>query len=44
VADAKEPPLRVIFGGQAVDIASAIYERRLAKWTNWKPLSVSAQA
>ncbi|MGO4595154.1 SDR family NAD(P)-dependent oxidoreductase [Leifsonia sp. 2TAF2] len=42
VADTEEPPLRVIFGAQAVEIASAIYERRLAEWAKWKQLSVSA--
>jgi NAD(P)-dependent dehydrogenase (short-subunit alcohol dehydrogenase family) len=44
LADSEEPPLRVIFGGQAVEIATAIYERRLAEWSKWKALSVSAQA
>jgi NAD(P)-dependent dehydrogenase (short-subunit alcohol dehydrogenase family) len=42
VADAPDAPLRVIFGGQAVEIVRGIYERRLAEWTRWEPLSIRA--
>lgn len=43
VVDADEPPLRIIFGGQAVAIARGIYERRLAEWSVWEPVSVRAE-
>jgi hypothetical protein len=41
--DATEPPLRVLFGSQAPDIVSGIYERRLQTWTDWAPTSRRAQ-
>ena len=38
VVDADEPPLRVLFGGPANDIAPRIYQSRLAVWEEWAPV------
>ena len=42
VVDADEPPLRVFFGDGPLAIAKADYERRLATWQAWEPVSVAA--
>ncbi|GAA1325487.1 SDR family NAD(P)-dependent oxidoreductase [Pseudonocardia xinjiangensis] len=43
VVDSPRPPLRVIFGAEALDIARGIYERRLAEWSQWEAVSKLAQ-
>ena len=40
--DAEQPPLRVFFGDGPLAIATADYERRLATWREWEPLSIKA--
>jgi NAD(P)-dependent dehydrogenase (short-subunit alcohol dehydrogenase family) len=42
LADADQPPLRVFFGTFPTMIIRGIYEKRLATWDEWKPLSVEA--
>lgn len=43
IADADEPPLRVLFGSAAPGIVRGIYERRLADWDAWNDLTLRAQ-
>jgi NAD(P)-dependent dehydrogenase (short-subunit alcohol dehydrogenase family) len=43
VVDAEKPPLRVFFGEQPVQIASHIYQQRLAEWAEWAPVSREAE-
>jgi hypothetical protein len=43
IVDAEDPPLRVFFGGAWLGVASAEYERRLATWQEWQPLSELAE-
>lgn len=42
LVDAADPPLRVFFGDGPLAIATADYERRLALWRQWEPLSIEA--
>jgi NAD(P)-dependent dehydrogenase (short-subunit alcohol dehydrogenase family) len=42
VVDSPEPPLRVLAGSQAFDIAPAVYEQRLATWRAWESSSRGA--
>jgi NAD(P)-dependent dehydrogenase (short-subunit alcohol dehydrogenase family) len=35
IVDAEQPPLRVLFGGPASDIAPNLYRNRLAEWEAW---------
>ncbi|MEO3870037.1 SDR family oxidoreductase [Nonomuraea sp. B12E4] len=42
VVDAEEPPLRIFFGDGPLAVAVADYERRLATWRAWEPVSVAA--
>jgi NAD(P)-dependent dehydrogenase (short-subunit alcohol dehydrogenase family) len=42
VVDAAEPPLRVFFGDGPLAIATADYEKRLATWREWEPVSIAA--
>jgi NAD(P)-dependent dehydrogenase (short-subunit alcohol dehydrogenase family) len=35
VVDAERPPLRILLGAVACDIAPGVYERRLAIWREW---------
>jgi len=42
LVDTDEPPLRVFFGDGPLAIATADYERRLALWRQWEPLSIAA--
>jgi len=44
VVDAKEPPLRILLGANAVDIAARTYADRVAVWNEWEPVSSAAQA
>ena len=41
IVDADEPPLRVFFGDGAARHREADYERRLATWREWQPVSSS---
>jgi NAD(P)-dependent dehydrogenase (short-subunit alcohol dehydrogenase family) len=43
VVDAEDPPLRVFFGTAPLGIAEQDYERRLATWREWQPVSEIAQ-
>jgi NAD(P)-dependent dehydrogenase (short-subunit alcohol dehydrogenase family) len=43
IVDADEPPLRVFFGTAPLGIAERDYERRLATWRDWQPVSELAQ-
>jgi NAD(P)-dependent dehydrogenase (short-subunit alcohol dehydrogenase family) len=43
VVDAEQPPLRVFFGSAPLGIAEKDYERRLATWREWQPVSELAQ-
>jgi NAD(P)-dependent dehydrogenase (short-subunit alcohol dehydrogenase family) len=43
VVDAERPPLRVLFGAQAPQIVSGIYERRLETWREWADTAKRAQ-
>ncbi|MCU1344168.1 MAG: short-chain dehydrogenase [Acidimicrobiia bacterium] len=42
VVDAPEPPLRIFFGDGPLALATADYERRLALWREWEPVSIEA--
>ena len=42
VVDAEEPPLRIFFGDAGLDMTTAEYEKRLATWREWQPVSVKA--
>jgi len=42
VVDAENPPLRIFFGADPLKIATREYEKRLAIWRAWEPLSVEA--
>ncbi len=42
IVDAEQPPLRVFFGDGPLAVATADYERRLATWREWEPLSVAS--
>jgi NAD(P)-dependent dehydrogenase (short-subunit alcohol dehydrogenase family) len=35
VVDAERPPLRILLGAMASDVAPSRYERRLATWKEW---------
>ncbi|HEY4429059.1 MAG TPA: SDR family oxidoreductase [Solirubrobacteraceae bacterium] len=43
VVDADPPPLRVFFGTAPLGIAESDYQRRLATWREWQPISELAQ-
>ncbi|MGZ5394803.1 MAG: short-chain dehydrogenase/reductase, partial [Mycobacterium sp.] len=38
-----KPPLRIFFGERPLQLAKADYERRLAIWEEWQPVSTEAQ-
>jgi NAD(P)-dependent dehydrogenase (short-subunit alcohol dehydrogenase family) len=42
IVDAEQPPLRIFFGDAGLDMTTAEYERRLANWREWQPVSVKA--
>jgi NAD(P)-dependent dehydrogenase (short-subunit alcohol dehydrogenase family) len=42
VVDAEQPPLRIFFGSAGLDMTTAEYERRLANWREWQPVSAAA--
>jgi NAD(P)-dependent dehydrogenase (short-subunit alcohol dehydrogenase family) len=35
VVDSERPPLRILMGAMACDVAPGVYERRLATWKEW---------
>ncbi|BBZ35344.1 SDR family oxidoreductase [Mycolicibacterium confluentis] len=43
VVDAPEPPLRVFFGAQPLQVAKADYEQRIKTWEEWQPVAELAQ-
>jgi NAD(P)-dependent dehydrogenase (short-subunit alcohol dehydrogenase family) len=43
VADAEEPPLRILCGNTAFDLAHAIYQGRLKTWDDWEETSRAAE-
>ena len=43
IVDAQNPPLRVIFGTQPVEIAKHLYAQRLQTWSDWEHVSHAAQ-
>lgn len=43
VVDAQTPPLRLMLGSSAVQIAEHAYADRLATWKQWEPISKAAQ-
>jgi NAD(P)-dependent dehydrogenase (short-subunit alcohol dehydrogenase family) len=44
VADADQPPLRLILGTQSLPIIKQAYTSRLAEWEAWAPVSRAAQS
>ncbi|MFD8725402.1 SDR family NAD(P)-dependent oxidoreductase [Streptomyces sp. NPDC059629] len=43
IVDAENPPLRVLFGSQPVDLVKGLYAQRLQTWAEWEELSRAAQ-
>ncbi|WP_405162830.1 SDR family NAD(P)-dependent oxidoreductase [Nocardia sp. NBC_01499] len=43
LVDAEKPPLRLLLGHSALQIATAEYESRLAVWNEWQPITEAAQ-
>lgn len=43
IVDAENPPLRVLFGSQPVDLVKHIYSQRLHTWDEWAHVSHAAQ-
>ncbi|SMB85552.1 SDR family oxidoreductase [Deinococcus hopiensis] len=43
VVDSETPPLRIMFGGQAFDIAQGLYAKRVQTWKDWETVSREAQ-
>lgn len=43
VVDARDPPLRMIFGSEGLPIIRAEYARRIETWEKWNDVSVDAQ-
>jgi NAD(P)-dependent dehydrogenase (short-subunit alcohol dehydrogenase family) len=42
IVDAERPPLRILMGAMACDVAPRIYEQRLAVWKEWDELGRNA--
>ncbi len=42
VVDSEKPPLRILFGGQAFDIAQGVYGQRVQTWKDWESVSREA--
>jgi NAD(P)-dependent dehydrogenase (short-subunit alcohol dehydrogenase family) len=42
VVDSENPPLRLLLGAFAADIAPATYQERLKTWAEWKDVSIAA--
>ncbi|SHN40179.1 SDR family oxidoreductase [Cryptosporangium aurantiacum] len=43
IVDAENPPLRVLFGSQPVDIVKYVYGQRLQTWSDWEHVAHAAQ-
>lgn len=43
IVDADEPPLRVLFGEQPVQLVKYVYQQRLDTWAQWEHVSIAAQ-
>lgn len=43
VADAENPPLRVFFGANNLQIVEGLYEKRIQTWKDWNDVAVAAQ-
>ncbi|MEU8238663.1 SDR family oxidoreductase [Actinoplanes missouriensis] len=43
IVDAENPPLRVLFGSQPVEIVKHLYAQRLQTWADWEHVSHAAQ-
>jgi NAD(P)-dependent dehydrogenase (short-subunit alcohol dehydrogenase family) len=43
IVDAENPPLRVLFGSQPVDLVKHLYAQRLQTWDEWAHVSHAAQ-
>ncbi|MCE0538595.1 SDR family oxidoreductase [Kineosporia rhizophila] len=43
IVDAENPPLRVLFGSQPLDIVKYVYAQRLQTWDEWSEVSRQAQ-
>ncbi|MFC8435124.1 SDR family NAD(P)-dependent oxidoreductase [Streptomyces sp. NPDC057253] len=43
IVDAENPPSRVLFGSQPVDLVKGLYAQRLNTWAEWEELSRAAQ-
>lgn len=44
IVDADNPPLRVLFGAQPIELVKHLYAQRLQTWADWEPVSRAAQA
>ena len=44
IVDAQNPPLRVFFGTQAMEIVEPLYARRLQTWADWAHVAQAAQS
>jgi NAD(P)-dependent dehydrogenase (short-subunit alcohol dehydrogenase family) len=42
IVDSPEPPLRVLLGNMAVDVATGVYARRMQEWAAWEARSRAA--
>jgi NAD(P)-dependent dehydrogenase (short-subunit alcohol dehydrogenase family) len=42
IVDTSEPPLRVLLGNMAVDVATGVYAQRVQEWAAWEERSRSA--
>ena len=43
IVDAENPPLRVLFGTEPIEIIKPVYEQRLQTWSDWEHVSRIAQ-
>jgi NAD(P)-dependent dehydrogenase (short-subunit alcohol dehydrogenase family) len=43
IVDAQNPPLRVFFGVNALQLAKTEYDNRLKTWERWQPVAAEAQ-
>ncbi|ONH23610.1 SDR family oxidoreductase [Pseudofrankia asymbiotica] len=43
IVDAENPPLRVLFGSQPVEIAKQLYAQRLQTWSDWEHVSRASE-
>ncbi|MEV7863316.1 SDR family NAD(P)-dependent oxidoreductase [Streptomyces hirsutus] len=43
IVDDENPPLRVLFGTEPIEIIEPLYAQRLQTWTDWQHVSLTAQ-